>query len=122
MAQQKKKTTDIHRMTKADRDAWAELAPFIEAYEESKGHTHLLEQQNVYVNESARQTYLWLVMMTEQLDAEYNTSKATWPEVSYYLFQELIHVLQDCGATPNDLHELIEQHHNSNCYQDNNNQ
>lgn len=126
MAQKKQQKTRLskkktHRMTKADRDAWAELAPFIESHER-ENPTKSMTYESEYENESARQTHLWLVMMSEQLDPEYNTSKASWPEVTYYLFQELIHVLQDCGATPDDLHELIEQHHNSNCRPDNNNQ
>jgi len=65
-------------------------------------------------DESKRLVDVWLCMMAGQLDENY-TGDARWDHVVYYLFMELIHIMQDNGATPNDLHDLIEEHHNENC-------
>ena len=65
-------------------------------------------------DESARLVQIWLYMMSAHLDEDY-TGPARWDHATYYLFVELIHIMQDNGATPNDLHDLIEEHHNENC-------
>ena len=65
-------------------------------------------------DESARLVQIWLYMMSAHLDEDY-TGPARWDHVTYYLFVELIHIMQDNGATPDDLYDLIEEHQNKNC-------
>ena len=103
MKKSKKSTID-----QESHDMWQELQSHgieLNAQEKRNAEKH---------DESKRLVDVWLCMMAGQLDENY-TGDARWDHVVYYLFMELIHIMQDNGATPNDLHDLIEEHHNENC-------